>query len=122
MAEISVRNKKFAESIIHKYLPNVVVRWVEPKRFIKLDARDEAVRPDIHTMYMDKGWLSISPNSSERNWFEVAIVSSIAAYEATKKFGKHWNFTKKGEELEGRREEQILKREKLSVFKSEYHK
>ena len=122
MAEISVRNKKFAESIIHKYLPNIVLKWAESKKFIKLDAHNEVMRPSAHIMYMDKEWLSISPNSSERNWFEVAIASSIAEYEATKKFGKYWDYTNEGKEWEGRREKQILKREKLSVFKSEYHK
>lgn len=87
---IEKENKKYESFLIHKYLPDVEIKWVDWDTYDKLKNKEELYEPDKKIIYMINNNISERKNKEFRLTWEISMATSIAKYKGIEKYGKDY--------------------------------
>lgn len=111
-ALIKRQNKKFAESLVYDYLPDVNVKWLDNEQFFnKADKNDDIIQPENHKIFMNKRWLNYE-NHDQKAVFHSAVAGLISEYQTKQKYGKEWYLNKEAQNYNTEKFNNIIKTEK----------
>ena len=87
---IEKENKKYTSFLIHKYLPDVEIKWIDWDTYDKLKHKEELYEPDKKILYMINNNISERKNKEFLWAWKVSIATSIAKYKGIEKYGKEY--------------------------------